>query len=89
MKNQILKNILKKHKLNEGDKISFNFLQLVCEQEKITLDELTLMLQISNNTIYKLKKNKQKTTKLNFKKYNNTKFRIGNKQNPLCRQYRR
>lgn len=75
MKNQILKNILKKHKLNEGDKISFNFLQLVCEQEKITLGELTLMLQISNNTIYKLKKNKQKTTKLNFKKYNNTKLK--------------
>lgn len=71
MENELLINILKKYNLKEGDKIDFESLTQICEQEQITLEELLLMLQINKHTIYKFKKNKQKTTKLKFNKYNN------------------
>lgn len=63
MENELLINILKKYNLKEGDKIDFESLTQICEQEQITLEELLLMLQINKHTIYKFKKNKQKTTK--------------------------
>ena len=72
---ELLEIIMKKHKIQENKKIRYNELQQISHEEKIEMKDLIFLLQISSSTINKLKKEKQKYTKLKFNKYQTTNFK--------------
>lgn len=69
IKNQVLKEIMKKYELKEGMWIGIDLINKISCIEKIDVKDLACMLQINSNTMYRLKTNRQKRTKLILKEY--------------------
>ena len=67
--NIVLMEIMKKYNIEEGSKINLNLIKEIAENEKIRINDLMCMLQISTDTMYRLRTKKQKYTKVVFDKY--------------------
>lgn len=70
---KLLKEIMKKYNLEEGSKIDLKLINEIAEKEGIKLKDLTCMLQINCGTMYSLRKEKQRYTKIKFNQYNDLK----------------
>jgi len=68
-KSELLEIIMKKYNIHENNKISYDEIQEISKKEKIEIKDLLYLLEIRYNTAYKLKKEKQKYTKLKFNNY--------------------
>lgn len=60
---------MKKYELKEGMWIGIELINEISRIEKIDVKDLACMLQINSNTMYRLKTNRQKRTKLILKEY--------------------
>lgn len=67
---KLLNELMKKYNLEEGSKIDLKLINEIAEKEGLKLKDLICMLQISYNTMYSLRKEKQRYTKIKFNKYN-------------------
>lgn len=67
---ELLEIIMKKYNMHKNTKINLKKLQKISQKEKIKMKDLLYLLEINANTIYKLKKETQKYTKLKFNSYN-------------------
>ena len=63
---KLVQRVIKKYKLTNKKRVTLEFLERICLDEKIILSNLTFVLGISKVSYYNLKRNFQKTTFLNF-----------------------
>lgn len=66
---KLLKEIMKKYNIKEKSKIDLELINKIIKNENISLKDLRCMLQITDRTMYGLRKNKQKYTKIKLNKY--------------------
>lgn len=70
IKCKVLEMIMSKYNLKENNYIDIRLMNKICKLQKIDIKDLQCMLEISSNTLYKLKNGIQKSTKIVFNKYN-------------------
>lgn len=64
----VLKKIIKKYKIVEKQYIELDLINKIHSQENISIKDLQYLFQISNSTMYNLRKCRQTKTKLDFNK---------------------